>query len=51
MEDKLMTREEIIKYLEKKIEEFKPEEIEFQFDAGSVAKPSDFIPIAWDTPY
>jgi len=48
---KLMTRKEIIEFLhECDINDDTDNEFIY-FNSGSIAKPSDFIPIAWDTPY
>jgi hypothetical protein len=47
---KLMTRQEIIEFLHElsiDYEDYDP----YQFGSGSIAKLSDFVPIAWDTPY
>ena len=46
---KLMTREEIIKFLHERGINVDNEFIYFNSD--SIAKLSDFEPIAWDTPY
>jgi len=46
-----MTRKEIIEFLhECDINDDTDNEFIY-FNSGSIAKPSDFIPIAWDTPY
>lgn len=44
-----MTREEIIKFLHECGVNVDNEFI--YFNSGSIAKPSDFISIGWDTPY
>jgi len=53
--EKLMTREEIIEYLKKRRIEIYGEDDDELYPwgsySGSFAKPSDFIRIAWDSPY
>jgi predicted sugar kinase len=51
-EEVMMTREEVIKFLKEcNIDVDDLEDRYYGFGSGTVAKLSDFIPIAWDTPY